>query len=468
MRKPAARGHAPPPLRKTDSPRTRRRQRMLGVIGSLLLLGSLTFGLSSCEVVDEYWDKDPDLLLGPPPDLTPPEVRLIAPAGPDSANASPVGGREVAIEIQASDDHELSVVELYIDDGLELSLATPPFRFEWNTTELEEASIHAIWALATDTSDNTAWSDTLYAVVFNEGPQVVMRYPENGAFISGDVPLEVEPLDPRTPISRVDFLIDGLPIGSDSSSPFTIEWDSTVLPPGDHFLSAMAWGDNNALGIAPFVPVVLNNHPPRVRLTFPETRRTVARRGTVPFSASAIDTVHGAIGDSLVWTSDLDGPLGRGEYLRVTDLSPGVHRISVEAFNAWGLRATSEIDLIVNETPSYSYCFEIFLSFLLNKCYVCHNPGAPEIGDSEFDMTSLATIAQGGRSLRELGIEALVPCKPDSSLFYVKIVDETPVVGTPMPPPGESVPLLPEEIEKLRIWIEEGAPPDEGATDEGC
>jgi hypothetical protein len=392
---------------------------------------------------------------------------LLSPSGADSALASPVGGREFSIEIQASDDHRLSRVELHIDDRLEAELVAPPFRFEWDTTVLEEGSVHAIWAMAADASDNAAWSDTAYAVVFNSGPQVALSSPQRGAYVSGEVQIELEPLDPRAPIARVDFLIDGLPIGSSSASPFVLVWDSTLFPPGNHFLSAMAVGENGALGIAPFVPIALNNTPPRVRLTFPESGRSVAHRGTVPFSASATDTVHGAIGDSLVWMSDLDGPIGRGPYFRRSGLSVGVHRISVKAANAWGLNAGSEIQLEVKENPTYSYCFDLFYIYLLNKCYVCHNPGAPEIGESEFDMTSLATMRQGGRSLRELGIEALVPCKPESSLIWMKIVDDTPVVGNPMPPPGDAVPLLPEEIERLRIWIEEGAPSDEGA-DEGC
>ncbi|MCA9729399.1 MAG: hypothetical protein KC729_17055, partial [Candidatus Eisenbacteria bacterium] len=335
-----------------------------------------------------------------------------------------------------------------------------------DTTVFDEGSVHSIWALATDDSDNSAVSDTVYAVAFNSGPRIAVTTPVRGALVTGTFEIEVEPADPRAPIDRVDFLIDGLPIGSARSSPFILTWDSSETPPGNHFLSAMAVGENG-LGIAPFVSISLNNSPPRVRLAFPNDGRAVAALGTVPFSAVAVDTVHGAIGDSCVWTSDIDGEIGRGDYFRLTGLSPGTHRISVRARNAWNLSASDEVQLVVRETGTESFCFDIFYTFLLNKCYVCHNPGAPQIPESELDMSSIRTIRQGGRSLRELGLEALVPCRPESSLIWIKVTDDTPPVGNPMPPPGLGTPLTPAEIERLRIWIEEGAPPDEG-LDDGC
>ncbi|MEZ4653745.1 MAG: Ig-like domain-containing protein [Candidatus Eisenbacteria bacterium] len=46
-----------------------------------------------------------------------------------------------------------------------------------------------------------------------------MTTPVRGALVTGTFEIEVEPADPRAPIDRVDFLIDGLPIGSARSAP---------------------------------------------------------------------------------------------------------------------------------------------------------------------------------------------------------------------------------------------------------
>ena len=434
----------------------------------MVLVSAAALGLVlGCSAFDDYLEKDEDAFLGPPPDLTPPEVQVLAPSGTDSLHASPVGGRDAMVEVAAADDVELRDVQIRIDGQLEALLSAPPFTFRWDTTPLEEGSVHTISAMATDASENSATSDTVYAVVFNSGPKVRITSPVRGGFVGGEIEILVEPDDPRVPVVRVDFLIDGLPIGSDVSSPFAFVWDSADYPPGNHFLTAMAVGDNGSLGISPFVPILLNNSPPRVRLTFPEDGRTVARLGTVPFSASAVDTVLGVIADSLRWVSDLDGELGRGGYFWISGLSAGLHRIEVSARNAWGLVSTDEIQLLVRQESSVSLCWDMFFPFLLTECYVCHNGGAPEYSTSEFDMSSLITMLEGGKSQRELGLRALVPCKPDSSLIWIKLTDPTPPVGDPMPPPGTRDPLSPERMEKIRTWIEEGAPPDEG-LEGGC
>jgi hypothetical protein len=57
-------------------------------------------------------------------------------------------------------------------------------------------------------------------------------------------------------------------------------------------------------------------------------RRTRSVRGPAPVELSAAVTNRGDP-DSLVWTSSLDGELGRGPYLLITDLSVGEHRIGL-------------------------------------------------------------------------------------------------------------------------------------------
>ena len=62
--------------------------------------------------------------------------------------------------------------------------------------------------------------------------------------------------------------------------------------------------------------------------------------------------------------------------------------------------------------------------------------------------------------------ECVYPCRPESSLVYNKITalpPAVPWVGDYMPPPNSAnFPTVPSFLaERLRIWILEGAPPDE-------
>ena len=60
------------------------------------------------------------------------------------------------------------------------------------------------------------------------------------------------------PISSVQFLLDGQPIGAPvTSPPYTIEWPVGSTPPGKHFLSAQATDANGFIGTAADVPVTV-------------------------------------------------------------------------------------------------------------------------------------------------------------------------------------------------------------------
>jgi hypothetical protein len=72
----------------------------------------------------------------------------------------------------------------------------------------------------------------------------------------------------------------------------------------------------------------------------------------------------------------------------------------------------------------------------------------------------------GGKSYRELGLATVVPAKPESSLWWNKIYEESPWVGEPMPPREEYDRLEEEMLNWIRTWIHEGGAPDPGQEDE--
>jgi hypothetical protein len=47
-------------------------------------------------------------------------------------------------------------------------------------------------------------------------------------------------VDVRGRAARIEFLVDGVPRGSDVAAPFTLGWNADAEPPGPHRLTARA------------------------------------------------------------------------------------------------------------------------------------------------------------------------------------------------------------------------------------
>jgi|OpeIllAssembly_1097287.scaffolds.fasta_scaffold1041144_1 hypothetical protein len=71
---------------------------------------------------------------------------------------------------------------------------------------------------------------------------------------------------------------------------------------------------------------------PVVTITSPQDGDQFAVGEEITFSGNATVFPAGAIpGDSLIWVSDKDGEIGRGETFTKSDLSEGVHKILLTA-----------------------------------------------------------------------------------------------------------------------------------------
>jgi hypothetical protein len=99
--------------------------------------------------------------------------------------------------------------------------------------------------------------------VTSQPPAVTMTAPANGATVSGtSVPISAS-VTASAPISSVQFLLDGSPLGAPvTTTPYTMSWDSTATPNGNHSLSARATDTSGATGAATPVTVAVANSPP--------------------------------------------------------------------------------------------------------------------------------------------------------------------------------------------------------------
>jgi glucose/arabinose dehydrogenase len=90
------------------------------------------------------------------------------------------------------------------------------------------------------------------------------------------------------------------------------------------------------------------NDAPTVQITEPAGMLAVPESTAVIFKGDATDPEDGTLsGASLEWTSSLDGPLGTGDSMRISDLSVGNHVVAFTATDSKGLAASATVPVTV-------------------------------------------------------------------------------------------------------------------------
>ena len=408
--------------------------------GAISLAAAGLLLLAACGDWDKYWAEDQLVGPTPTPDETPPTVVVASPSGRDSDQATPVGGSAYMIILNVIDDVGAVRVEVHIDDLPPIDILAPPWELAWDTTTLEEASRHRIWAKAFDAAGNVGTSEAVFAQIFNEGPEITIAAPGDGALILGTVEIVATFPGEGPEIAQVEFLADVWTLDTVTAPPWTVSWDTTTLPSGEHFLAAKATTVLGHVGVSSAVRVHVNNGAPTMTIDFPPER--------------------------VWWRSDRQGALGTGHELWTTNLVAGSHVITATATNAWGTPTSATLDIEVLAEPTYRFCADIqWPIFEKYFCTFCHDPRSSEYPNSELDLRSHESLMQGGRTTI---YQCVYPCRPESSLVYNKITSLPPAVpwlGDYMPPPNSAnLPTVPEYLaERLRVWISEGAPPDDPA-----
>ena len=109
------------------------------------------------------------------------------------------------------------------------------------------------------------------------------------------------------------------------------------LPPGEHQITFSAT-DSGGLTAKASVTVTVVNSPPDTPTIFLPTGGTVFNAGCeIDFLGQAYDLEDGFIsGPGLVWSSDLDGPLGIGTEFKADFENPGTHKVRLTATDSVG------------------------------------------------------------------------------------------------------------------------------------
>jgi hypothetical protein len=157
--------------------------------------------------------------------------------------AEPVTG---VVRLQALAEGAQTTRVALLIDGREIQHdAAPPFVLHWDTTRASDGR-HALTVRARARGGYVAKA-TVRVVVANHAPAVSFVSPVEEQSVGGAVAVGVQT---SGEIVRVDFLVDGQPVGAAATAPWSFTWDTTALPPGDHLLTARAVAVGGATAIA--------------------------------------------------------------------------------------------------------------------------------------------------------------------------------------------------------------------------
>jgi hypothetical protein len=151
-------------------------------------------------------------------------------------------------------------------------------------------------------------------------PTVSLTAPADGATVSGSVDVDASASD-NVGVASVQFTVDGASIGTDTSAPYSVSWDTRSVTNGSHTLRAIARdAAGNSATSAPVAVAVSNGTPPPGGSVSLVAQRTAAQ--TTSSTTLAVTVPATAAGNALVASFAL-ATGGSKSVLSVTDSAGG-------------------------------------------------------------------------------------------------------------------------------------------------
>jgi hypothetical protein len=185
----------------------------------------------------------------------------------------------------------------------------------------------------------TVTDDAALTVRYRDAQAPSVSAPASGSLLRGDATLTATASD-NAGIKRVEFLVQGVLVGSDTSAPYQVPFDTSTFPDGAASVTAKAVDtSDNATTSGPST-VTIDNAAPATRIKSGPSSvvRTTQRRVTVDFTFAAGEpATYQCKLDGLGWAAcakQTSFRVGRGDHvLRVkatdqagnTDATPAKH-----------------------------------------------------------------------------------------------------------------------------------------------
>jgi subtilisin family serine protease len=171
------------------------------------------------------------------------------------------------------------------------------------------------WEMAFHDSQNSANANLGTVVVppDTEDPTVSITSPANGSVVSDTVNITASASD-NVGVAKVEFLVDGVLKGQDTTSPYTYSWNTVTYSNGSHSLTANAYDPAGNVGTSSQVAVTVDNGSGDTQAP------------TVPTGVSATSVSSSQI--NLSWNASSDNVGVVGYEIRDSHLQPPMNTSS--------------------------------------------------------------------------------------------------------------------------------------------
>ncbi|MDY7227760.1 Ig-like domain-containing protein [Hyalangium rubrum] len=169
-------------------------------------------------------------------DLTAPTVALTAPGSGATLTGT------VNLTATASDNVAVTRVAFFVGTvqwGLDTSA---PYSYSLNTRSLANGA-QVLTAKAYDAAGNVASSQAVTVTFDNDltPPVTTLTAPSAGAALTGGVQMAATASDDRGTVTKVEFFVGNTLVGTDTTAPYSVNWNTSSYPVGTYTLKSRAW-----------------------------------------------------------------------------------------------------------------------------------------------------------------------------------------------------------------------------------
>jgi subtilisin family serine protease len=212
---------------------------------------------------------------------------------PTAFIVNPVDGayvkQSINVDVAVEDNYAATRVDLFIDGKFYTSDYSSPFQLYWYTPYIVDGP-HTIAATVYDKAGNMGSSTAVTVIVDNALPTASLANPVSYTDVSGVVTAAVNAGD-NYGIKQVEFYVDNVLAGTDTTAPYTYDWDTSKYAHSTYHNMRSRVYDfaGNQRQIDVYNLRVLDIKAPSISITGPFDGGTVQRNKTTTISAMASD-----------------------------------------------------------------------------------------------------------------------------------------------------------------------------------
>jgi hypothetical protein len=298
-----------------------------------------------------------------PIEVTAGDIEITITMLPDTvAITSPIDGATVngAVNVTVTAGSDIDKVVFYIDDVEKSTDTASPFIYAWDTLLEVNNSSYTLKAAGFDSDGVQLNEDEITVTVSNvdSAPTAGIVSPTDGADVSGLTTISGT-ADDAIGVSEVVFYVDDVVVSTDTTSPYTYDWDTTLESEGACTIKIVAY-DTISQTAEDQISVQVNNvdDPPTAGIVYPAEGAGVVSIVTISGTAADDNGVDRAVFyiDDVEESTDTVSPFTYD--WDSTAVIDGPHTIKMRAFDTTDQTGEDQISINVFNSGIFSDDFE--------------------------------------------------------------------------------------------------------------